>query len=134
MSEPEVFPEESQPSNGSLNHVDFGKPSLIWAVRKGTNLLPEGKRHLLYIGAGVQLSLGLLDLLGIALIGLVAAVAVTGISPGALPEWAQSFLSFLGLENLTVSRLSVVIALANKSIPSNNCWRCVISTVNNCEA
>jgi ATP-binding cassette, subfamily B, bacterial PglK len=116
VSEPEVFPEESQPSNGSLNHVDFGKPSLIWAVRKGTNLLPEGKRHLLYIGAGVQLSLGLLDLLGIALIGLVAAVAVTGISPGALPEWAQSFLSFLGLENLTVSRLSVVIALAAVSV------------------
>ncbi len=112
VSETEPTSVENSTDNGSLNHTDMGKPSLIWAVRKGINLLPEGKRHLLYIGAGIQLSLGLLDLLGIALVGLVAAVAVSAIAPGTLPGWAQSFLGFLGLENLSVSQLSVIIALA----------------------
>ncbi|MFY9346614.1 MAG: hypothetical protein WAO93_02595, partial [Orrella sp.] len=111
VAEVDVVSEEDLPGNGSLNHTDFGKPSIIWAVRKGASLLPDGKRHLLYIGAGIQLSLGLLDLLGIALVGLVAAVAVSGIAPGSLPSWAQTFLAFLGLENLTVSQLSVLIAL-----------------------
>jgi hypothetical protein len=96
VADPESTSVELQNETGSLNYADFGKPNLIWAVRKGISLLPEGKRHLLYLGAGVQLSLGLLDLLGIALVGLVAAVAVSGIAPGSLPDWAQSFLGFLG--------------------------------------
>jgi ATP-binding cassette subfamily C protein len=111
VSEVEPVLSDDNPGNGSLNYADFGKPSLLWAVRKGTELLPEGKRHLLYFGAIVQLSLGLLDLLGIALVGLVAAVAVSGIAPGSLPDWAQSLLNFLGLENLSISQLSVTIAL-----------------------
>ncbi len=96
---------------GSLNHADFGQPSLSWAVRKSISMLPEGKRVVLFAAAGFQISLGLLDLLGIALIGLVAAVAVSGIVPESLPEWAKSLQSFFGLDSLTVSQLSVAIAL-----------------------
>ena len=104
--------EPDHPS-GSLNHADFGRPSVLWAVRKTISMLPDGKRWILFFAAGFQVSLGLLDLLGIALIGLVAAVAVSGIAPyTSLPGWAQSILEVTGLDGLTVSQLSVFIALA----------------------
>ena len=38
----------------------------------------RNKRRLLFLASAVQISLGVLDLIGIALIGLVAAVAVSG--------------------------------------------------------
>ena len=98
--------------SGSLNHADFGRPSVIWAVRKTISMLPDGKRWVLFLAAGFQVSLGLLDLLGIALIGLVAAVAVSGIAPNSLPSWAQKVLEATGLDALTVSQLSVFLALA----------------------
>ena len=103
---------EPEHPSGSLNHADFGRPSVIWAVRKAISMLPDGKRWVLFLAAGFQVSLGLLDLLGIALIGLVAAVAVSGIAPNSLPGWAQTVLETTGLDALTVSQLSVFLALA----------------------
>ena len=112
MADPDLATPEPDSEIGSLNHLDFGQPKISWAVRKAASMLPDGKRRLLVLATAVQVSLGLLDLLGIALIGLVAAVAVSGISPASLPSWVQSTLDALGLGSLTVSQLSVVIALA----------------------
>ena len=67
---------------------------------------------MLFLGAAVQVSLGLLDLIGIALIGLVAAIVVSGLGISSLPSQLQSFFDALGLGGLTVSQLSVVVALA----------------------
>ena len=111
MSHAEQATPEPESQIGSLNHVDFGTPSIAWAVRKSISMLSEGKRIQLYVAAGFQISLGLLDLLGIALIGLVAAVAVSGIAPDTLPNWVQSFLEATGLSALTISQLSVLLAL-----------------------
>ncbi len=94
-----------------LNHADFGQPTVSWVVRKSISMLPEGKRVVLFAAARFQISLRLWDLLGIALIGLVAAVSVSGMVPESLPDWAKSLLSFFVLDSLTVSQLSVAIAL-----------------------
>ncbi len=99
-------------ANGSLNHADMGRPNTVWAVRKSISMLAPSKRRLLYIAAGIQLSLGIFDLIGIALIGLVAAVAVSGIGVTSIPDWVQNFLNSVGLGGFTVSQLSVLIALA----------------------
>ncbi len=98
--------------NGSLNPVDMAKPNIFWAIRKSISMLPDHQRKLLYFAAGIQLSLGIFDLIGIALIGLVAAVAVSGIGVTSIPGWAQNILDNLGLGSLTVSQLSVIIAVA----------------------
>ena len=86
MTDPDLHTREPEHPSGSLNHADFGRRSVAWAVRKSIIMMPEGKRWVLYLAAGFQVSLGLLDLLGIALIGLVAALgayAVTGqVVPG----------------------------------------------------
>lgn len=112
MTERDLVTREPEVPSGSLNHADFGRPSVFWAIRKTISMLPDGKRWALFLAAGFQVSLGLLDLLGIALIGLVAAVAVSGIAPDSLPGWAQSFLEVTGLDAFTISQLSVFIALA----------------------
>ena len=97
--------------HGGLGAADFPNPGVPAALRRSIRLLPPGKRRLLFLAAGFQLSLGLLDLIGVALLGLVAAVAVSGIGPGSLPGWLTTFLGNVGLSGLTVSQLTVVIAL-----------------------
>ena len=113
--------ETREPANDhkGLNVVDFESPGVLPSVRKAVDLLPPGKRRLLFLAATVQVSLGILDLVGIALIGLLAAVAVSGVESSAglgsamqnLPMWVQSVLTWLGLGGLTISQLSVVLAL-----------------------
>lgn len=112
-------PEPDSAHNG-LSVVDFESPGVAPAVRKAVDLLPPNKRRLLFLAAAIQISLGTLDLIGIALIGLVAAVAVSGVgtsvgmgaSTDALPTWVQTVLSWLGLDGLSISQLSVILALA----------------------
>lgn len=99
-----------------LNVVDFQSPGVLPAVRKAVALLPPSKRRLLFLASGVQISLGMLDLVGIALIGLVAAIAVSGIGSTGLPAGLQDVLDRLGLGDLTISQLSVIVALAAVSI------------------
>lgn len=108
-------PEPDVPHRG-LNVVDFESPGVRTSIRKAINLLPPDKRRLLFLAAGIQISLGLLDLIGIALIGLVAAVAVSGIGASGIPDQAQGLLDFLGRGDLTVSQLSVILALSAVAI------------------
>lgn len=75
------------------------------AVRSALLLLPTPGRWKLVGAALVQMSLGLLDLLGIALVGMVAAVAVSGVERSAWPTWVQTFLNRIGLDSLTNSQL-----------------------------
>jgi ATP-binding cassette, subfamily B, bacterial PglK len=56
------------------------------------------------------MSLGALDLLGVALIGMVGAVAVSGVDPNSLPQIVSNVLDFFGLENFTASQLVGVFA------------------------
>jgi len=104
----------------SLSVDVFENPGVVPSVRKAVDLLPPGKRRVLFLAAALQISLGLLDLIGIALIGLVAAVAVSGVgttiglgaATDSLPGWVQSILNWAGLGGLTVSQLSVILALS----------------------
>ncbi len=110
MSDPESRVKAPDDKYGSLNHRAFGTPKVTWAVREAVGMLPHRRRRLLMLAAVVQISLGVLDLVGIALVGLVVAVAVSGIGYASIPDWAQRILNTLGLGNLTISQLSVLIA------------------------
>jgi len=112
MTEPELASKEPDISHRGLNVQDFQKTNLGWSIRKSISLLPKPKRKWLYLSAGVQISLSVLDLVGIALIGLVASVAVSGIGVTSIPDWAQNFIDAMGLGGLTVTQLSAVLAVA----------------------
>ena len=81
----------------------------IPAVRTALELLPTRQRWLLALATGIQMSLGLLDLAGIALVGAVAAVMVSGVQASASPAWLNSILDTLGLDGLTNSELIGVL-------------------------
>ena len=105
-------PADPIPDRGGKNVVDF-EPEGIWSsLKKSVRLLPPSKRRLLFLAAAVQVSLGLLDLLGIALVGVLAAVAVSGTGISSIPSSVQTVLDKLGLGNLTITQLSAVIAVA----------------------
>jgi len=110
------LPNEPDNSHNGLSVTDFTSPGVKASVRQAVELLPPEKRKLLFLAAGIQVSLGLLDLIGIALVGLVAAVAVSGIGLDSAPAWVQNLLSKIGLDDLTVSQLTVVIAVSAVTI------------------
>lgn len=112
MAESELSSQEPDTPHRGLNVQDFQKTSLWWSIRKAISLLPRSKRKWLYLSAGVQISLSVLDLIGIALIGLVASVAVSGIGVTSIPAWAQNFIDTIGLGGLTITQLSAVLAVA----------------------
>jgi ABC-type multidrug transport system fused ATPase/permease subunit len=106
-----TFVEAPDNPHSGLNVVDFTSPGIFWSIKKAIRLLRPGKRRLLFFAAAIQISLGLLDLIGILLVGLLAAVAVSGIGVNQLPNWITTMFDSIGLGSLTVSQLSVFIAL-----------------------
>lgn len=116
MPDPELQTQEPQSPTGGLDTGSFRNPGIRWSIRKSTSLLEPGKRRLLALAAAVQVSLSLLDLLGIALIGLVASVAVSGFGVSDIPPVGRSVLDSLGLGSLTLSQLSVLLALTAVAI------------------
>jgi ABC-type multidrug transport system fused ATPase/permease subunit len=117
-------PQEVDPVTGVPVSLGRRDRTVIESVRAALSLLTRRDRFL-FIGACiVQMSLGILDLIGVALIGLIGAVAVSGIDPDALPETADNVLSFFGLENLSASQLVglfagiAVVLLVTKTILS----------------
>lgn len=112
MTESDLSAQEPDTPHRGLNVQDFQKTNLWWSIRKSISLLPRSKRKWLYLSAGVQVSLSVLDLIGIALIGLVASVAVSGIGLTSIPGWVQNFIDAVGLGGLTVIQLSVTLAVA----------------------
>jgi ABC-type multidrug transport system fused ATPase/permease subunit len=89
---------------------DFAPEGIGTALKRSLHLLPPGQRRLLLLASAVQISLGILDLIGIALIGLLASVAVSGVGLSTIPPVVQRILDFLGIEGLTIAQLSVLLA------------------------
>ena len=82
------------------------------AISSSLKLLPKRQRRRLGLATLLQMSLSLLDLLGVALIGVVAAIAASGVGARYdVPDPVESFLNLVGLGGLTVSQLTVVFAL-----------------------
>ncbi len=90
---------------------DFRSEGIFRAVKRSMGLLAPRQRHLLVFAAAIQVSLGLLDLLGIALVGLLAGVAVSGVGLSTIPPIVQRVLDTFGLSDYTVSQLTVAFAV-----------------------
>ena len=80
------------------------------SVKAALSLLPPRSRRRLLLAAAAQMSLGLLDLMGVALLGLFGAIAVSGIDPTSLPTWVSDILDRIGLGDATASQLAGVVA------------------------
>jgi ATP-binding cassette subfamily C protein len=60
----------------------------------------------------LQIGLGLLDLAGVAIVGILGALAVSGVASRAPGNRVYSVLDFLNLETLTLQQQATVLGLA----------------------
>ena len=104
-------PEGIDPVSGVPYSEGWRDRTVVESVRASLGLLTKRDRRLTVLAGIVQMSLGLLDLLGVALIGIVAAVAVSGIDPTSMSPTMQEWIDRLGLGDLTASQLVGLIAL-----------------------
>ncbi len=116
MSEEPLTTVEEFADRGGKGVQDFTSQGAWPSVKRSMRLLPPSRRRLFVLATAAQVSLGLLDLLGIALVGLLAATAVSASGLSAVPAGEKSFLSAVGLGNLTVTQLSVLLAASAVAI------------------
>jgi len=114
--EPAINPADEQPAI-LVNRPGFGiqdlpNPGVAASIRRAIALLPAGQSRLLVVAAAIQVSLGLLDLLGIALVGLLAAIAVTSVGVSGLPTQVDSLLNLVGMGGLTLTQKTIIVAIA----------------------
>ena len=105
-----AVPEGIDPVTG-LPYGEERDRTVVESVRASLRLLTKRDRRLFILAAIVQMSLGLLDLIGVALIGIVGAVAVSGIDPTSMSPTVQEWIDRLGLGGLTASQLVGLFAL-----------------------
>ena len=75
------------------------KPSLFAGVLKTVKLLEKKDHRKLILVVGVQVALSILDLCGVAIIGMIATIAVRGLNSQVAGDRASQLLKFLGLNN-----------------------------------
>ena len=105
-------PLELDPVTGTPAEGPRRDRTILESVKASLALLTRRDRRLFVVASLVSMSLGILDLIGVALIGLVGAVAVSGINKDAMPTQLQGALDAVGLGDLTASQLVGVISLA----------------------
>ena len=69
---------------------------------EAANLLDREDRRKVVWVILLQISFGFLDLLGVMLIGVIGALAITGVSSGQQGNRVSSLLEFVGLEDSTL--------------------------------
>lgn len=80
------------------------------AVRESLSLLTPRDRRLLWVAIAIQMSTSFLDLIGVLLLGLVAALAVTTVQSQPAPAIVTSVADALGLSGLSDQALVAVLA------------------------
>ena len=84
-------------------------------VRNAASVLPSGDKRKIITVCIVQVSLSFLDLIGVALVGVLGALSITAIRGSETGNRTSQVLTFLNLENLgfynQVMVLAVVAAL-----------------------
>ena len=85
-------------------------------VRRALALLSHRDRRLLGLSVAIQMTLSLLDLVGVLLIGLVGALSVTTIQSQPIPTPVAGVADLLGLGNLSNQSLVIVLSAAAAAV------------------
>lgn len=82
------------------------------SVRSAASVLPAGDKRKILTVCFVQVSLSFLDLLGVALVGVIGALSVTGIRGSETGNRTSQVLAFLNLGNVGFYNQVVILAVA----------------------
>ena len=92
-----AVPEGIDPVTGLPADGPWRDRTIVESVRASLRLLTARDRRMYGLASIAQMTLGLLDLAGVALIGAIGAVAVSGFSPTTLPGPIRNVQDSLGL-------------------------------------
>ena len=110
------------------------------AILSALGLLSRRDRRLLGVSVAIQMSTAFLDLVGVLLLGLVGALAVTVVQSQPAPTAVTSLAGFLGLGDLSGQQLvvlfsaSAAVILLSKSVISSYLTRRVFIFLANRQA
>jgi len=113
---------------------------VIQAVRSALSLLDRRDRRLLIVAGAFQMSMSVLDLVGVLLIGLVGALSVTTIQSQPPPTTVTTVADALGWQNLSPQGLVIAfsvtaaVVLLAKSVVSSIMTRRVLVFLANRQA
>ena len=107
-----AIPEGIDPVTGLPEDEARRDRTIAESVRASLKLLTARDRRKFALASGAQMTLSFLDLAGVALIGAIGAVAVSGFSPTSLPGPVQSLKDSTGLTASQLIGLLAAIAVA----------------------
>jgi ATP-binding cassette, subfamily B, bacterial PglK len=81
-------------------------------IGRSLNILPKNDRNKILVIAVIQVSLGILDLLGVMAIGLLGALSVSGIQSQKPGEQINSALEFLSLSGSTFQTQATILVIS----------------------
>ena len=90
--------------------IDFGK------IREITGVLETRQKKKLYFLSAIQVALGMLDLLGVAVFGVLGALTVTGVQSSAPTQRVRQILSILHIEKFTFQSQSAILGILAVSL------------------
>ena len=82
------------------------------SIKKALELLEEKDRRKLFYLVAIQISLNILDLLGVGLVGIIGALSVNGISSRTPGNRVESILRFLNMQNLSLQKQVSILAIS----------------------
>jgi ABC-type multidrug transport system fused ATPase/permease subunit len=82
-----------------------------FVVLRSIKILTNNQKQKIFLVVLIQSSLGLLDLAGVAAVGLVGALAVTGVQSKVPGNRVGQVLNILNLENLTIQKQVAILGL-----------------------
>ena len=81
------------------------------AIKSAASVLPEGDTKKIVTVSLVQVSLSFLDLLGVALVGVIGALSITGIQGAQIGDRTATALRLLNLDSLSFYSQVIVLAV-----------------------
>lgn len=87
---------------------NFLSETVVW---RGLSILSSRDRRIVLLIIFVQVGLGLLDLLGVALIGILTSIAINGLSARSAGDRVGKFLEIVNLEGGDLKHQATVLAV-----------------------
>jgi ABC-type multidrug transport system fused ATPase/permease subunit len=75
------------------------------------NILSKREKKFIFLILTIQIVLGIMDLVGVMLVGLIAAISVTGVSNSQLGDRTSSALGVINLENSSLQTQAAVLGI-----------------------
>ena len=80
-------------------------------IARSVRILSSSERKKVIAVVVIQISFGLLDLAGVALVGILGALAVTGVQAKGPGDRVSTALQFLGIQDNTLQYQATIIGL-----------------------